>query len=207
MKPQIGLDILARQNKLTHEDWIELIEARLQKIKSSIRDMNPLSIGRMKIIHDYFGTHSIMDDNPEVIGKFDLETRGIFPCDRVPISITTEYHRKNGQGAAIAATEKFWGYTRNGKWISIELYTTNERVQYKHPDRTERRAYAKKITIMESTFTDICVFTEREPEYFWKRFGEVIKAWSEQREFLYDQSQKLAREVEFEEILLGRISK
>lgn len=209
MKKQNIFEILARQNELTHEDWYKLVETRVEMIKPHLRDLTLRPLGDLKMIHDYFHEHDLKSDTPHVDGegRFDLETRGIFPCDNNWAGIAdTEYHR-NDSGRAIATTERLWGFTRNDEWISIEVYITRSQEPYKYEGRTEEVARAQKVIIRKATFQEICDFTKRTPEYFLKQFGKVIKIWASHRGELYRQAQNLEQQIILEESLLDYISK
>jgi hypothetical protein len=167
------------------------------------------SLGDLKMVNDYFNQHDLKRDTPWISGqdRFDLDTRGIFPSDDSWAGISdTEYHR-NERGLTVATTERLWGFTRNNEWISIEVYITYSQEPYKHAGRTEKVARARKVFIREASFPEICDFTKRTPEYFWKRFGDIIKSWTSQRKELYRQAQDLQEQILQEDELLNYVSK
>ena len=155
-----GLTILARQNALTEKDWFELLEARRKLIEKHLRDMTLKSLGELRFIHDYFHEHALKMDEPKLIGdtRFTLDTRGIFPSDKGSAGVTnTEYHHTpetlarslTGGSSLVSTTERLWGFTRNGKWIGVEVFVTRSEQPYKYEGRTEEVARAETVSIQE----------------------------------------------------------
>ncbi len=177
MKTENGLALLARQNALTENDWHELVELRLKMLKPYLRDMSLETIGDLNIVNDYFKSHAIIDDTPEVEGdsKFNLDTRAIFPThdnfSAHGLSANREYTGHDESGYATIVTEKFWGITRNCEWITIEVYITRGQIPY-HSGRTREMAVAERVTIKESSLLDVCIFSKRNLEYM-RRFASI----------------------------------
>lgn len=207
MYKEEGLAILARQFPLTDDDWFLLTSYRCQLISSCLHFMTLETVGDLKMIHDYFHTHDLKRDQPQVEGdeEFGLTTRGIFPPDDswAEVSANIEHHR-DSFGYAAATTEKLWGLTRNGKWITIEVFITRSRVPYKTPGRTEEVARAEKVIIRKASLREVSAFSKRSLEYLWRRLGRVIKDWAEERELLYNDASEL-REVVLREEAVAEI--
>jgi len=206
MKKGNGLAILARRDSLTEQDWVMLVGARLDMIQPHLRDMTLKTIGDIRMIHDYFGTHDLRRDQPEVNGgKFNLDTRGIFPNDDSWAGVASVEHERGNGWSAIATTHKFWGLTRDGEWIAIEVYSTIGLEPYKYRGRTEQVQRVKTVKIEPSTLVDVCVFCKRSPKDIWKRLGEIIKLWANHRRNLYDDARHLEEKVLREEAVIELI--
>lgn len=203
MKIDNGLSILARQNQITEEDWQKLVEARLEMIKPHLRYMTLKTLGDIRMINDYFGTHDLKSDQPTVSGgKFSLATRGIFPNDDSWAGVASVEYDRGGGISAIATTHKFWGLTRDIEWIAIEVYSIVERVPYKYQGRTEKIEKVKTVKIVPSTISGVCVFCKRSYQDIWNRLGEIIKSWVSHRRILYEDVRELEEQVLSEEAVL-----
>ncbi len=205
-----GLQILVRRGVLTERDWQKLVEARVEMLKKHFKDIPAATIGDLYMVKDYYGNHSLKMDEPALNNDprtFTLETRAIFSKDHhgyPSISVNTEHHR-DASNYPIATTEKFWGLTRDGSWITIEVFIT--RSQQPHRHRTEEVAKAEWVAIKKSTLKEMSEFSKRDFEYLWRRLGEVIVEWSKHRESLYQDAKRLADKVAFEEELLKLVQK
>jgi hypothetical protein len=208
MKEVNGLAILARREALTEQEWQSLVEVRLKMIKPHFRDMTLKTLGDIQMIHDYFGTHDLKRDEPEVNeGKFGLATRGIFPNDDSWSGVASaEYHR-GGDDSVIATTYKLWGLTRDGEWIKIEVYSTTSQEPYKYEGRTEKVQRVKTIKIEPSTLAEICLYCNCSSQNIWKRLGEIVKKWVEHRKSLYESARDLEEEILQEEAVFELVPK
>ncbi len=206
MEKKTGLEILARRDgrcALHETDWLKLVETRLEMIKPYLRDMTLKSLGDIRMINDYFGTHDLNRDEPKVSGeKFNLATRGIFPNNDNWAGIASVEHDRGDGMSAIAITHKFWGFTRDGEWIIVEVFSTIGYEPYKYEGRTEQVQRVKTVKIEESTLVDACLFCKRSPQDIWKRLGEIVKKWAEHRKSLYEDAQCLEEEVLREEAFI-----
>jgi hypothetical protein len=185
-----------------------LVQARLGMIEPHLRDMTLKALGDIRMIHDYFGTHDLKRDEPEVTGgKFSLATRGIFPNDDSWAGVASVEHDRGGGLSAIATTHRLWGLTRDGEWIAIKVYSTIGQEPYKYKGRTEQVQRVKTVKIEPSTLAEVCVFCKRSPQDIWKRLGEIIKKWADHRKNLYEDAKDLEEEVLREEVLLELVLK
>lgn len=207
-KRENGLAILARRNALTEEDWQRLVEARLEMIRPHLQDVILKTLGDIRMIRDYFGTHDLKRDGPQVDGgKFSLATQGIFPNDDSWASVASVEYDRDSSMSATATTHRLWGLTRDGEWIVIEVYSTIGQEPYKYEGRTEEVQRAKTVKIRPSTLAAVCVFCKRSPQDIWKRLGEIVKEWAGHRKNLYEDVRDLEEEVLREEAVLGLVLK
>lgn len=229
-----GLLILARQNALTDGDWFDLLEERHILFQPYLRDMTLKSLGDLEIIHDQRGgrasTRSLRMGamversylNPpyhkyrtaaeltNVEGNFPLDTRGIFPDDEVYYHGHFKLENVFEDGRTILASglvTRFWGLTRNNKWIKAE---STERYFYQayhsgHDERSERRSEVVKFIVSASTPREICSFCNITPQWMWQRLGDVVKEWVTHRERLLSNVRQLDEIVRCEEAILSII--
>jgi hypothetical protein len=125
--------------------------------------------------------------------RFSLDMRGIFPSDQrtwASVSHTTfireSPHIEPNRCApkVIATTERFWGLSRNGEWVGIEVYVARSEEPYKTPGRTEKVARAQTVSITELPLAELCEFAQRHPRVIWDRLGEAADEWVQHRKSL-----------------------
>ena len=209
MKPN-GFDILARQDALTEDDWYKLVEIRQAMLTPLLREMTLKELGAVKMINDYFGTHDLRRDNPEIVGgRFDLTLRGIFPDDSSYAGIAHIDHvgRDMKTQYATKSVHRFWGLTRNNEWVTIEVHTSTSNEPYKYAGRTEKVQKALKVIILEKDIRGVCAIRVCHPKAIWERLGGIVKEWVRHREYLYSQVTELTNQFETEEILVKLLTK
>lgn len=208
MRPISGLAILARRDPLTEEEWQDLIAARLDALKPHLRHMTLRPLGEIQMIHDYFGTHGLGQGNPIVThrgGMLDLEMRGIFPNDEnwANVASRKETHEKDDFSTTFT-THRFWGLTRQGQWIAIEVQSTTTVGHFKEGRRaTYTKQKANTVYIETLRLAEIPAFCSRSLRDIWNRLGEVAKEWAKHRKDLYEKALRLEETVLREEALLG----
>lgn len=208
---------LARRTRITDADWLELLQERADALKESLRSMTLRQLDEIKFIHDYFHEHGLRKDNPRLISaddRFSIDMRGIFPSDRSWGSVShTTHHRASPDlepnrcaPRVIAMTERFWGLSRNGEWVGIEVYVAHSEEPYKNPGRTERVARAQTVSIHEYPLAELCEFSQRHPRVIWDRLGEAVDEWVRHRQALLDEAERIQELFNHESSLLNTIA-
>lgn len=230
-----GLRILARRNDLTDADWFNLLEKRQALLKPHLREMTLKSLGDLKIVHDdrtgssaYFGRtlqmgglaivpnrHSDSHRDPcepkEVSVDFPLNTHGIFPDDEVYYHghFKSEFiYPPEGQEPTIGLVIRFWGLTRNNKWIKIEVpikYLTQPR-DPGYDETPERMSEVERVIVHQSNPSEICHFCGVTPRWIWQRLGDVVQEWVKHRRSLLSNVERLVEVVKLEEVMLGIVT-
>lgn len=209
-----GPRIWARQNALTETDWFNLLEERRALIEPHLREMTLKALGDLKIVS--WGLCKSNERRPlrmggmvekvekftkgpplnpywtaaelkAVEGNFPLETRGIFADDDIYYHghFKWDIMRASGKIEAVGEILKFWGLTRNNQWIRAEAT-----IRF-FDDRREHLSEVKKLTVHESTPSEICQFCDITPQWLWQRLGDAIHAWVKHRERLLSKAEQL----------------
>ena len=227
-----GLAILARQNPLTENDWLSLLEERRDLLKPHMRNMSLKTLGDLKIVHDDINRGAgngrtlrmgalvgkTLDRppynqylNPEelknVTGgpRFSLDTRGIFANDE--IFYNGHYHwdfiREHDTLPATGQIIRFWGLTRDSDWIKAECLT--EVASPMRKDDDEKRVRVKHLTITESNPQEICQFCHVTLRWLWEQLGDTVEAWFKHRQEILAQTNTLVSMIRQEKSLISII--
>lgn len=207
---------LARRTRITDADWLELLQERANALKGSLHDMTLRPLDDIKFMHDYFHEHALKKDKPRLISpdrRFSLDMRGIFPSDRSWGKVaSTTYHRASPDlepnrcaPRVIGSTERFWGLSRNGEWVGIEVYVAHLEEPYKTPGRTEKVVRAQTVSIVEYPLSELCGFAQRSPRAIWDRLGEVVDDWVKHRQLLLHDAENMQEFFAHETAILSTL--
>ena len=212
-----GLSALTRNEPLTQEDWLNLIEIRLGLMKEHLTEMHLQTLGDLKFVTGDCFSPLLRRYEPTLSEKslFTLETKAIFPTKNdsrySEIKITfTKFHRGKDDHKppfAYAWTKTFWGFTECGNWITVDVYITRRDVQdpYKS-DRYNIEEYrAKKVTITKCDPLAICAHTQCSLQDIWEQLEFAVKRWCGYKESAYQDAKRLVKIFEREEEALNTI--
>ena len=230
-----GLNILARRNVLTETDWFDLLLERRTLLEPYLREMTLKTLGDLKVVNDRSGNERrplrmggmvkkilsknlqsgyrpywIADKLETVEGNFPLETRGIFPDDDIYYHghFKWDFIGITGRVDAVGEILRFWGLTRNNQWIKAEatIHFSN------HPsvpvfDRDlGKMAEVLKLTVSESTPSEICQFCRVTPRWLWQRLSDAVEAWVKHREHLLSNAEQLFEVIKQENTLASIVA-
>lgn len=226
-----GLCILARRDALTETDWFDLLEQRRALLEPYLHEMTLKSLGDLRIVRDQKNNRSSerqlrmgamvekTDRNPPyreyreeaeftcVEGDFSLDTRGIFPDDEVYYLghfKARKFVWEVGRTSASGVVTRFWGLTRNGRWIRAECterYFSQTRY-FGCENLTEQRSEVVKLIVSASTPQEICQFCDITPQWIWQRLGDVAEAWLKHRQNLLMHAERLVEVINSEKLML-----
>lgn len=207
-----GLRILARQDALTENDLLRLLEERRLMLKKHLRDMTLKTLGELPFISDYFGDNTLKRYSEtlrlEGDGRFNLETRGIFPLgDDGRLMITSIKYNEtqvSGGQTLVGQRKSFWGLTRDGEWIHVDAFISRHTQQYEARGRHVQVACAESVSITEKSAEELSRLGLSLLKV-WGRLGKAVKDWERHRESLLYDASELARVVRAEEDLIDVI--
>ncbi|MEN9604380.1 MAG: hypothetical protein RJB39_65 [Candidatus Parcubacteria bacterium] len=207
MQTNITLGILVRQTPLADTEWEKIILDRLELIKDDLRRMPLEVLGDRKMLVDQFGIHSLATHpcSRESDGDLSLTTKVIFSEEHHSEHVYPEPGTSDGH--AISAIHKFWGLTRLGRWITVEVHTIyRDEESHAGSGRMKKAQVAQQVYIRYcDNLPQLCTFCHTTLQRVWKRLGEVIKECAAYRKGLYEEVQEWATRVEQEEELVGMI--
>ena len=229
-----SLRILARQNALTKEDWFILLEERRKLLAPHLREMSlkalcdltivcgargrrrPLRMGGVverftkDIPYRSYVEECALDIVIEGNSSFNFETRGIFPDDDVYYRghFKSDFIRASGKVEAVGETVRFWGLTRNNKWITVEttIRFISQPRDPRYDENFEDTPEVERLTIHESTPAEICQFCGVTPRWLWQRLGDAVHTWATHRKLLLSQAEALNGTIRQEETLVNIIA-
>lgn len=198
---------LSREEPLTYDEWLEIIENRRKSIESHLSTFQLTKLGNMNCLRDYGEyRHILWGDNPAVVdsGGYSLDIQGIFyeqpwkKAQRVPGS---GFRAANGTWYN-DGTLLIWGLSRKGAWILAEVAFAGEPGFEK-----QGRERAKTVKIGEINLPDMIAATGEEPENILKKLNRAVMEWEKYREAEFHEVQRLARDAERQEDELKLIPK
>lgn len=200
------LEVFVRKNRLTTEEWFDLIEDRRKLIKPHLSSFMLPELGLIKCMSNESNfLHELRFDAPVLTGdtRFSLETQGIFcrqkwsDMVRIPNS---GYCAPPGGVNCPNGTMWIWGLTCSGLWILATIGFVGESGYKDHG-----RERAKTVDIIETDIPMIVTKTKHSLQEIWGELGNVIKNWAEHRKTLYEQAIGFAQMVEIEEHALSLV--
>jgi hypothetical protein len=201
------LQILVRNQALTPDDLLALIEARRVAILPYLDRFTLSELGSVKILRNESFAHELKTDNPHITGdeKFSLRTQGIFraqPWKEIQRFLGTGYQPGNGGVAVPNGIAVVWGLTRAGEWMLAEVHYHGE-AGYKW--RGYERAHTVHIRVVE--LVDVLQRTKETPEKILKALGEEVRAWVNHRRGLYNAAKALGDRISNEDMLFDLIDR
>ena len=209
-----GFKMFLRKEKLTEDEWFEMIEARREMIKPHLNSFSLQELGRLKCLDGDNGQHDVLLDINKAVkpNDFSLRTQGVFAAP----SASREIVKDGPSVSRVLRSDlspffafpyrkgllRIWGLTRSNRWILATVSYTEE-PGYK--GRFYERA--TEVEIQESNPMEISKSANIEPRFIWQFLGEAIKDFRKRREDLYQQANDLAAIVEIEERALEKIPK
>ena len=191
-----ALPVLTRTTPLTEEEWIEIINARVEKLKRHLDSMTLGKISDVKCLRSEISSwHELSYDQPEVESEtFTLDSQGIFSFSyRSRVTEKGTGFRKGYAGGTDSPDgySYMWGLTRKAAtWVLIRVEWQGE-AGYK--ERGHERA--KKVVIREATLPEIVENAKVTYKEIWSHLGEVVIQWMAHRHNLYMQVFQLATAI------------
>ena len=184
MKNSACIAILARQNAITKEEWIKMIQARTEMLKPHFHDLTLRPLEDLSIIYDDYGLHKLKDYSHEkstnVGWSFDM--RGIYPLEDEKFSSNTFLFSAmdRWQNSPISTTQKFWALNRDCSWVTIQI---NSDIANENDGMHVNRRCTPKEVICNLTELDdsFWIFVKRTPRQIWQRLGDAIKELAQKR--------------------------
>lgn len=182
MKDTKGIRILARRDPMSPKKWFELLQARADLLRESLREMTLTPLGEVQMQGQQHYTFKLESLLPRTVmcedREFDFRTRGIFQAGD-PSSILRPIQSSKG---TVVGYDKYvlWGLTRNLQWLVAEV-----EVMFKLPSEQlpgNRDALRDTmVRIQAVSASDIYTFTGVEPREVWETIGESVKRWVDGR--------------------------
>jgi hypothetical protein len=183
-KEKNGLRLLARQEKLTHEDWYSLLESRRQLLADYAREMPLGSIGELNQINGFHvdvTLNGIWSDP-----QFKCRCEGVGGHERLREKAFLPVRPMRSRCVDQLIT-RWWALTRNGHWLLIEVEYLDGRVI---------------LRVSKSTPEDMLVKCAVTPSQMFYRLAEYVKEWRKRREILLEAANSVAYIVSAEHQML-----
>lgn len=170
---------LARRGTLQEADWLELLAERAKDLEDHLHYISLASIQDLQIVE---GAHIRPFYEPEVLGSYPLNTRGIFPKKHygfrppheMPFADVEDLDPRASLREPRQKRHRLWGLTkRRCEWITIEVLS---RSTYRVEGSTGYvRTDIVQYVIRKAEVGEMCAFAKRSPKQIWERLDEVLK--------------------------------
>ena len=208
-----GLQILARQNPLTDQEWLALVEARRRLLLEHLKDITLKQLGDVEFYSANTGGNFKLGSDSQILlyggqgnVKYNLRTRGIFPESNGNVVAKTVYVHLEDNNPTNSTTYT-WALTRCGAWIGIEIKCICILTPHPWKNRKMKSEKVVGVKISELSLEDICKFCDRSPQHIWKTLGDSVRTWTKRRQNLFDEAKDLLETFDAEEQILDTIPK
>lgn len=178
--------MLLRQEQLTSDEWISLLEIVREELNPILDKFTLPRFGDLGCIHseeDDDRYHRIFDDSPEITNTLlSLNTHGI------------AYFADFGRCVKIGETrlQPAWGLTKSGEWVVITAMVrliASKRVGF-------TREKVEDVCIYPHTLGDMLRLTQIKPLSVWRSIFLEISTWDARRLKSYQDSHKVLQKFE-----------
>lgn len=183
-KKKTGLRLLARQEKLTPEDWYSLLESRRQLLADYAREMPLGSIGELNQVNGFHVDVTLggIWSDPGFICKYE----GVGERERLREKAFFPVRPMHTRCADLLIT-RWWALTRNGQWLLIEVEYLDGKII---------------LRVSKSTPEDMLVKCAVTPSQMFYRLAEYVTEWRKRREILLEAANSVAYIVRAEHQML-----
>ncbi len=204
-----ALDLLLPQRRFSREEWLTLIEHRLNSIKPYLDNFTLETMGEKHFLP--YGSGFNLTELRENKITFDGWTEGVLDSQGLFFaSPRCDWEQWDYEKERIEMP--LWGMLRNGSLVSMTLYLDIKNHRVDGDKHSGSVGDVVRVVIKETDVATILSFypdahlegENNGPSHLWWQLGKQIEEFVSRRGHLYRDAQKLQKQFELEDMLLKR---